>query len=308
MKKAIVTGANGFVGHATVKELCRQGVSVIALVHSVQQRTYDSSMVKVVPFELKDAANIPKLVEDRDIDVFYHFAWEGGHGEDRKNTALQLQNVQRSVECLRSAHAMGCKRFVGVGTIAEAEAYLAINEQGSRPGPSYIYGSAKFAARAMMKSAAAGLGIDFVCGMLINAFGVGEKSPRLINRSIRDIMSGTKPLDFTTGEQTYDFIYIDDVARAFYLLGCKGVPFKSYPIGSGEAKPLKEFLYTLRDVLKPEREFNLGAVPYTGVDVPLDYFSIEELKADTGFSPEVSFEEGIRKTAAWISETTDHNI
>lgn len=302
MKKVIVTGANGFVGHAVAEQLCRQGVSVIALVHSVQQRTYDGGLVKLIPFELRDAARLPEIIADRDIDVFYHFAWEGGHGENRNDTALQLQNVQWSVDCLRAAHAMGCKRFVGVGTIMETETYLAANTQENKPGLGYIYGGAKLTTHAMLKSVAADLGIDFIWGMLINAFGIGEKSPRLINRTIRDILGSTKPLLFTDGNQNYDFVYIDDVARAFCLLGDLGVPFKDYMIGSGKAKPLKQFLYTLRDTLEPEREFRLGSIAYTGVDIPLECFSIKELQADTGFSPEVSFAEGIRKTAAWISE------
>ena len=42
--------------------------------------------------------------------------------------------------------------------------------------------------------------------------------------------------------QNYDFVYIDDVARAFRLIGEKGKPFHEYVIGSGNAKPLKNFL------------------------------------------------------------------
>ena len=304
MKKAIVTGANGFVGHAVTECLARQGVEVIALVHTVQKREYEGgALVRLVPFEMKDISRLPELIPDRDVDVFYHFAWNGGHGSDRNDTAVQLQNVQWSVECLRAAHAIGCRRFVGVGTIMEFETYYAANEQESRPGLGYIYGGAKLAAHAMLKSVAASLGIEFVWGMLINAFGVGEKSPRLINRTIRDMLSTEEPLAFTPGEQNYDFVYIDDAARAFYLLGEKGVPFKSYMIGSGHAQPLKNFLYALRDTVAPGRELGLGAIPSTGVDTPLEIFSIDELKKDTGYEPEVPFTEGIMSTANWIMST-----
>ena len=302
MKKAIVTGANGFVGHAVVECLCRNGVSVIALVHSEQQRTFDKKLVQVVPFNLEDAQNLPALIADKDIDVFYHFAWKGGHGSDRNDTAVQLQNVQWSVDCLRAAHELGCKRFVGVGTIMEIETYYAANAQESRPGLGYIYGGAKLTAHAMLKSVAASLGIEFVWGMLINTFGIGEKSPRLINRTIRNMICTTTPLDFTTGVQNYDFIYIEDAARAFYLLGEKGIPFKSYMIGSGQAQPLRNFLRELRDAVEPGREFCFGAIPYTGVDTPIGVFSIDELKRDTGFVPEVPFTEGIKRTAKWLVE------
>ena len=51
---------------------------------------------------------------------------------------------------------------------------------------------------------------------------------------------------FTAGTQNYDFVYIDDVARAFRLIGEKGKPFHEYLIGSSTARPLKEFLLEMK--------------------------------------------------------------
>lgn len=301
MKKAIVTGANGFVGNAVVKELCRQGVEVTALIHTVQKREFDRDKVKLIEFNLEDASNLSKIITDRDYDVFYHFAWNGGHGTDRNDTLTQLKNVQWSIDCLRVAKEIGCKRFIGVGTIMEFESYSASNEQENMPNMGYIYGGAKLTAHMMMKSVAVSLGIDLVWGMLINAYGPGEKSPRLINRTIRTVLGGEKLLEFTKGEQNYDFVFIDDAARAFYLLGEKGKAFKQYMIGSGDAKPLRVFLETIREELNAPQEFTYGAVPYTGINLPLETFSIDEIQADTGYEPKTSFIDGIIQTARWMN-------
>lgn len=300
MKKAIVTGANGFVGSTVVRTLLSHDVDVAALVHSNQQRNFvESDHLRVIPFELDNVGALEKQIERRSYDTFYHFAWKGGHASDRNNTQLQLQNAQWSVDCLRVAKELGCSRFVGVGTIMEFETYLAANAQKNRPGLGYIYGGSKLAAHALCKSIAADIGIDLVWGMLINAYGVGENAPRLINRTIRKIING-EPLEFTEGRQNYDFVYIDDAAEAFYLLGEKGTPFKNYMIGSGHARPLKEFLLEMQNAIAPETNFQFGKIKYTGVDIPLSVFSTDELLNDTGYIPTTSFKDGVVKTKKWL--------
>lgn len=303
MKKAIVTGANGFIGSAVVRRLLRAGVEVIALVHSHQSREFDAenSRLRLVPFELERIDRLEELIPDRDIDTFYHFAWNGGHADDRNDAGKQLKNAEWSVECVKAAKRLGCARMVCAGTIMEFETYAAAMEQENRPGMGYIYGGAKLAAHAMCKSAAVQEGIALVWGMLINAYGVGEYAPRLINRTIRNVLEGA-PLKFTEGKQIYDFVYVDDAAEAFYLLGEKGRAFKSYMIGSGEPKPLREFLEQLHETIAPDRVFQYGAVPYTGADLPESVFSIDELQRDTGYTPRVSFQEGIARTRDWLAE------
>ena len=74
-----------------------------------------------------------------------------------------------------------------------------------------------------------------------------------------------EPLEFTSGTQNYDFIYVTDVAKAFRLLGEKGKANKGYIIGSGAAKPLRQFVEEILGELKPTSPAKFGDVPYTGV-------------------------------------------
>ncbi|MFI3254586.1 MAG: NAD-dependent epimerase/dehydratase family protein [Eubacteriales bacterium] len=304
MKKAIVTGANGFVGAAVVKELVKQGVAVTAVIRNESsdlQRLKEIEGITYVFCPLNQLKTLPSLLTERDFDLFYHFAWDGAAGEARANTQLQLQNAQWTVDAVEVAHELSCKKIVVSGSIMEHETVSACYTQGNAPGIAYVYGSGKLVAHTMSSCVAAKLGIELVWGKITNAYGAGEFSPRFINSTIRKVLDGEDP-QFTSGTQNYDFIYIDDVARAFYHLGTEGKSEHHYLIGSGHAKPLKEFILEMKEAIGQNVNFIFGDVPFTGVNLPLDLFSTEQITKDTSFSPEISFHEGILKTATWIKE------
>lgn len=257
-----------------------------------------SDLVTFYPFSLDNAAELKERLKERDFDTFYHFAWAGSAGAARADTALQLQNAQWTVDCLRLAKDLGCDRFVNAGSIMELETMKAVFTAENKPGLGYIYGSGKLVAHAMCKSVAADIGIDLVWAMITNAYGVGERSPRMVNTTIQKCIRGEAP-QFTAGTQNYDFVYIDDVARAFYLIGKNGKPFCEYLIGSSNAKPLKEFLLEMKEAIAPELDFIFGDIPFTGVNQPLEDFDCSKTEADTGFRAEISFGEGCRRTRDW---------
>lgn len=299
MQCAVVTGANGFIGSAVLRELQKHGVHVIALGHRNQANIPPD--VRYIPFELEHADKVYDELSGEKIDVFYHFAWKGSAGEDRADTALQLMNVQWTLDCLRLAKKIGCRRFVCAGSIMEKETFDAAYMQGNKPGLGYIYGSGKLAAHAMCMSVAAELGIELIWGRITNAYGPGELSPRMLNTTIRKIIRG-EALQFTSAMQNYDFVYIDDVARAFYLMGDRGTPFSHYLIGSSGAKPLRQFLLELKESLAPDQEFIFGDIPYTGVMMPLEDFDCSYTEQELGFKAEVTFREGVTRTMDWIRE------
>ncbi len=302
MKKALVTGASGFIGRALTKELLSHGVEVIALVPKGDKSKLPASeLIKAVPMELSVVrASLPLIPEDN-YDIFYHFAWAGSAGAARADTVLQLNNVQWTIDCLRLAKEIGCKRFVCAGSIMEHETMAAAYTQGNKPGLGYIYGGAKLTAHVMCMSVAADIGIELVWPEITNAYGPGELSPRMVNSTIRKCISGETP-QFTAGTQNYDFVYIEDVARAFYLIGEKGKPFHEYLIGSSTARPLKEFLLEMKASIAPELDFVFGEIPFTGINLPLSKFDCSKTEADTGFRAEVSFAEGTRRTMEWLKE------
>ena len=300
MRKVIVSGANGFVGSALVKELAVNGIEVAALdVEGHTDCIPNDKLVTFYPFSLEHAEELEDKIKEQNFDTFYHLAWSGSAGKERSDISLQLQNAEWTAACLKMAKNLGCRRFVNAGSIMELETIRAVFYPGNRPGPGYIYGAGKLAAHAMCKSAAADIGIDLIWAMITNAYGVGEKSARLVNTTIRKCIKGEK-LQFTSATQNYDFVYIDDVARAFRLIGEKGKAFHEYVIGSSNAKPLKEFLLEIKRLVSPRLDFNFGEIPFTGIGLSLEDFDCSRTEKDTGFRAEIDFSEGCKRTIDWM--------
>ena len=300
MKCAIVTGANGFVGGATTRELLSNGYKVYALDREGCNGNLplDNPKCVFVPCELSEMAGLIIKIPHGAADIMYHFAWVGSAGQLRADTKIQLQNAQWTVEAMTVACELGCQRFVCAGSIMEHETIAAAYTQGNKPGLGYIYGSGKLVAHTMCMSKAAQLGIELVWPEITNAYGVGEKSPRMVNTTIQKCIRGESP-QFTAGTQNYDFVYIDDVARAFRLIGENGRPFHEYLIGSSTARPLKEFLLEMKMAIAPDLDFIFGDIPFTGIDLPLAKFDCSQTERDTGFRAEISFAEGCKRTCDW---------
>lgn len=302
MKKVIVSGANGFIGKALVKELLMHNIDVIALVRDINNHSLDyHESLTIYPFDLEEVEELKKYLVKEGVDTFFHFAWAGTSGKDRSNIELQLNNVVWSTECIKLAKEIGASRFIHAGSIMEIETIKVGLTDGSKPSLSYIYGVGKLASHMICKSVAADIGIDFICAMVTNAYGIGEISERLINTTIRKCINQEVP-QFTSGTQNYDFIYIDDVARAFRLIGEKGKPFNDYIIGSSEPKPLKQFLMELQESIAPNLKFEFGNIPFTGVNLDIEDFDWQKTEKEIGFKSEVSFKEGCKRTRDWWLE------
>jgi len=307
MKSAIVTGANGFVGCSVVRELLKNKINVCAVVHNGHSDNLPQDpLLKVVSSDLSHIDELDKEVRIGDYEVFYHFAWMGSAGLERTDYSLQLRNAEYSLNAIKTAKKIGCSKFVSAGTIMEHETILSVYEQGSRPGLPYVYGAGKTAFHLMAQPLAVSLNIDLIWTEITNAYGPGEKSPRLVNSTIRKCIKGIKP-EFTAATQNYDFVYIDDLARAYRLIGEHGKPFHRYLIGSSNAKPLRDYLLEMQHSISPDLDFIFGSMPFSGIDLPLNVFDTSRTIEDTGFKAEISFGEGCKRTMNWIMEYEGEN-
>lgn len=300
MKNVIITGADGFVGSYTVAKFLAEGCHVLALdIAEVPHRLKPCGELEYQQCNVANLEALRSIAEKGKYDTFIHFAWAGSAGEGRFDYNLQMQNALNTVDSMKIAKELGCSRFICAGTIMEYEVESAIHAQGTKPGMGYIYGMGKLMAHCMCKSIAVNIGIDLLWPMITNAYGIGEFSPRFVNSTLRKIINN-EPLQFTAATQNYDFVYVSDVANAFYLVAKNGKPFCEYMIGSGHARPLKKFIVEMHQACGPDSKLIFGDVPFTGTNMPLSTFDITAISEDCGFKQEISFADGTKKTMEWL--------
>ena len=303
MRKAIVTGSTGFIGKFVVRELIKQGVQVYAMVWPDTSNAWIFSE-GVEPFvcSLADIKKLPQIIKDRDIDAVFHIAWQGVSDSDARCQEVQIKNLVSTLELIDAMHEMGIGTIVGCGSLHEAEAMVEMEQDKIVNNLGVYYKSMKTAAHWMGKAKSGNYGIRFFWP-LINTYGEEERSARLVNTVIRKIFKGESP-DLSVGDQYYDFVHVSDVAHALYLIAEKGIDGTNYTIGSGEAKPLKEFLKIVGKVANEMNGSNIplgfGKITSNVISLPKETFDVKKLKKDTGFEISIPFEEGIKRTALWI--------
>lgn len=301
MKKAIITGATGFLGASLCKELICKGIDVVAVIRDERHvdRLPISNLIETVCCEISNIADLPKLIKDNDMQecVFYHLAWEGANGAARANYNIQIPNVKGTLDCAVAAKEIGCKKIVAVGTTSE---YLAENaiENGVRS-ENLLYGMAKSMAHRMLAIQSQIINLPFNWCSFTNIFGPGDYTPNLVNYTIKTLLKNEVP-SYSGATQLFDFVYVEDCARALYELGIADVDNQSYIFSSGQARPLKDFLYEIRDVVNPEMSIGLGVRPNDGTFYLKEWFDNSKFIRDISYKPETNFSDAIRKTVEWI--------
>lgn len=259
--------------------------------------------------------NSERDCSDRDDapEVFYHFAWAGTFGDCRNDMQLQAQNAMYAMSAASLAKRMGCKAFIGAGSQAEYGRVEGVLTPDTPTNPENGYGIYKLQAGQMTRQLCAELGMVHVWTRILSVYGPYDGKDTMVSATIRKMINGEVP-DFTPAEQVWDYLYSSDAANAMYLLGKASlgemqdyateidVNGKTYVIGSGIGKPLYEYIETIRDVVNPNCELGIGRLPYRDKQVMHLVADISELQRDTGFTAQVDFAEGIRRTCEYLKE------
>ena len=301
MKRVMITGPTGAIGVALIQELILHDIEVIAVVRPGSNRKEnipEHKLVRVVECGLNQLDKLPRLI-DEPCDTFYHLGWDGTFGNARNNMQGQLKNIQYTLDAVKVAKLLGCKRFVGAGSQAE---YGRTEEKLTASTPAFPengYGIAKLCAGQMSRILCEQEGLEHIWTRILSVYGPYDGENTLIMSVIRTLLKGEKPAT-TKGEQQWDYLYSKDAAYAFYLLGEKGISGKTYCIGSGKTRALKDYITIIRNQIDESLTLGIGELPYAEKQVMHLCADISELEKDTGFIPQYEFEIGIKETIEWL--------
>ena len=298
----IITGANGFLGGALAKKLLKNGYKVIAIGTDMKQLSelcnYGTCVPVVATFD--EYIKLPEIISERDIEVFYHFAWAGGFTTAIKDYKLQMMNAGYAGDAITAAHTMGAKKFVYANTYNQYEIVNFLTSESFEPRYTCIYATGKTAASLICRTLAYNLGIQYSAALVPMPYGENNYSKQLVNVVISSLNNGIAP-KLIDGNNLYDLVYIDDIVDAFIAIGNSGKNMKEYYVGHRELKTFKEWMILIRDTIAPNVDLKFGEyvdkqqIDYSKVDLDL-------LFKDTGFECKADFAGTIKHTAKWVRD------
>ena len=301
MKKVVITGANGFVGSSLVNELSLLGIEIYAVVRdetSDISRIHNHDHVHIIYCDLSNILQLPAKITEKNIETFYHLAWNGAMGELRSDYTTQLTNAKYTCDAAKAADLLGCEKFLTAGTVTEN--IVAQSLQLPKPSQNMVYAICKNTTRQLLNVSSKPLKVQCIWMQFSNIYGPGDVTGNLISYTLFELLKGNRPL-FSKGAQYYDFLYITDLINAMILLGESNLSKNFYFLGSGDSRLLSDYLEAVSNALDFDKStIGIGEREEDGLKYCKEWFGIEDLRSDTGFIPQISYEEGIKLTADWI--------
>lgn len=183
---------------------------------------------------------------------------------------------------------------------------LMATDERSKIHPNSIYGLTKYNQEQSVMIACAALGIDAVAFRYQNVYGPGQslKNPYTGILSIFStrIKNGNGINIFEDGEESRDFVFIDDVVNATILgIETKEADHHVFNVGSGKATTVLEVAQALVEGYGIEVPIEVTGQYRIG-DIRHNYADLALVKEVLGFQPQVTFEEGISKFTQWVNE------
>ena len=277
-KRVLVTGGSGFIGRHMAPHLEELGYEV----HAVGYPTVD----------LLDDTSRRRLLEVLRPTHLVHLAWHVPPGK-YLSAPENVRWVQASLGLLMEFAAVGGQRVVTAGTCAEyswGEGDGVCREEETPLRPSSLYGVSKDALRRMQEALAQTLGFSQAWGRIFFPYGSGEPDGRLVPSVIRSILAG-EPARCSHGRQVRDFIYVDDVARAFAAVLDSDLE-GAVNIGTGEGVTIGEVAQAAASAAGRPDLLQLGALPAREGE-PDRLVADAGRLASIGFARKFSLEQGM---------------
>ena len=219
-KNVVITGATSFIGVHIIKEYLKNNCNVIAVVRPNSKkidRLPKSDYLTIIEIGMEEIEKLKDKVKNKKIDVFYHLAWDGVRVPYRDDVILQNKNYRCAINAMKVAKSLACDIFIGSGSQAEYGRCVGEINETYETRPTTEYGKAKLMAYEKLKIMAKENNMKFIWTRIFSVYGIYDYQGTLIMSAL-DKMKRNEIIPLTQCIQSWDFIYVEDVARAMYLL------------------------------------------------------------------------------------------
>jgi len=298
MKETVLlTGATGFFGSHLLDALLMNGYDVVILKRSFSDTWRITHLLEKIKFYDIDKGPLEKPFEDNKIDIVIHTAINYGR-KGEKTAEIIETNLMFPMRLLEIATFFNTDTFFNIDTLL----YKYLN--------TYTLSKKQFVEWLKMFSESGKIqGVNL---KIEHMYGPKDDKTKFVTWLILELLDNREEIKLTKGEQKRDFIYIDDVVRAFMsLLKIRKElnKFVEFDVGTGRQITIKDFVIKTKEIVASlcgneiKTKLNFGAIPYREGE----FMEIEEDVSPLyvlGWTPETSLDEGLEKTIKYMVKET----
>lgn len=300
----MVTGGAGFIGSHLTHALLQAGAKVRVLDNlstgfEANLDSFDSAGVEFIRGDASDRETVKRSMEGVDY-VFHQAAMASVPRSIREPALCHAWCATSTVELLHAASEAGVKRLVLASTSAAyGDSPFVSKRESDAVAPLSPYAAAKLAAEAYCRAFVTSFSMEAVILRYFNVFGPRQdpqsEYSAVIPRFVSMILSGKQPIIYGDGEQSRDFVFVGDVARANLLAATTpGVSGGTFNIGRGERTSLLELLTKLSEILG--KQIDPIHEPARVGDIRDSLADINQARSALGFEPQVSIYDGLAQS------------
>lgn len=300
-RRALVTGGAGFIGANLVRALLetRCLVTLVVRPNTDLRRLADVlARVTVIQWDLNAEAPWESLDLSCASDLVFHLAAAGTTQAGHELPGLVDANLKAALHMMELAKRAQARRVIYTGSCAEYGSGVRVTEQTPLL-PASSYGLAKAVTWMALRAAAVSAGMSAVSLRLFSPFGRFEDPHRLVPHVIRSTLEG-RAVTLTAGQQTRDFVFIDDVIEA--LLRSAAVPHldgEVINICTGHETRVLDLVTMILQLMGSPVAPVIGAIPYQAGEPMRISGEPRSATSCLGWQARTSLEEGLRRSIAW---------
>lgn len=314
-KKVVVTGAGGFIGSHLVDELLSQGADVKAVVRYNSHGSIGNlkmvsekhaSRLSIVRTELRDLAEIRALMEG--VDTVFHLAALVGIPYSYVNPQEVIENnVLSTLNLLLAAREVGVKKFIQTSTSEVYGSAKIVPIPETHPyQPQSPYSASKIATDSISLSFYFSFGVPVAVVRPFNTFGPRQSARAIIPTLISQAFKGGA-IKIGVTNTTRDFTYVSDTVGGFLSVAeSDNTVGEVFNLGTGREISIQDLASMVIKMVgkKVTLEQDSSRIRPDKSEVQRLCSDISKIKSVTGWSPKITFEEGLQLTIDWI----EHNL